>query len=228
MRKLVLTLPALFLALNADVLLPRSRALPAPRTVDLEAALAELPGRNVGRFGRTGDALNMVFVGAPEEVASSLNAAGWTRLPPTIAASVAEGFEDLFSGRPLTRFPPMNDYRLMGRCQDMNWVRVITPLQTRHHFRLWRTGLLDARGREFWWGSGDFDLSIRWRDLSHRPHPDLNLERDFLAESLKGVAAVERLSWRELAQIPQSGFNDKGYPFSSDGRALVVELDGGR
>lgn len=224
MRKAVLALPALFLLLNADVLERHPRELPPARTLPLEAALALLPGRNVGRLGRTGDALNLLFLGSPEQVAAALEDGGWTRLPPSIDASTAAGFDDLASGRPLTRFPPMNDYRLLGRLQDMNWVRVIKPLQTRHHFRLWRTGLFDASSRELWWGSGDYDLSIRWHDLSHRPDPDMDYERDYIGKTLSGKTGVEEISLVELPQIPRAGANDKGYPFRTDGRALLVRL----
>jgi hypothetical protein len=118
----------------------------------------------------------------------------------------------------------MNDYRIMGRTQDMNWVRVVRPIQERHHFRLWRTGIADGKGREIWWGSGNYDLSVRWHDLSHTPDPDDDRERDFLAQTLAGLEGIEKLELIALPQIPKSGANDKGYPFRTDGRALLAVL----
>ncbi|MBI3553943.1 MAG: LssY C-terminal domain-containing protein [Elusimicrobia bacterium] len=225
MKRAVLALPAAVLLLFSDRLLPGTAPAP-PRHVasDLPEVYRALPPRNEGRFGRTGDALNLIFLGTESAVRSALEKAGWTSLPLSVAGSTRGVLKDILSGKTLARFPPMNDYRLMGRTQDMNWVRVIKPVSTRHHFRLWRTGIVDVLGREVWWGSGDYDLSVRWYDLSHRPDPDMDRERDFVASSLAAAPGVEGVRLLPLPQIPRSGANDKGYPFNTDGRALVVEL----
>ncbi len=191
---------------------------------DLDAELKSLPGRNQGRFGKPGNPLNLLFFGTEDEVRRALSGAGWTEIPLSVSASLLAGLGELARGRRLERFPPMNLYRLGGRVQTMNWVRVARPVAERHHFRLWRTGLSDARGRELWWGHGDYDLSVRWWDLSHRPDPEINRERDFLAGTLRERLEVETLRWVPLPQIPRSGANDKGYPFRTDGRALLVRL----
>ncbi|MEK7859305.1 MAG: LssY C-terminal domain-containing protein [Elusimicrobiota bacterium] len=225
MRRLVLALPALSLVLHCDLLFPLPTVvLPRRQASDLAEVYRNLPSRDIGRFSRPADPLNMIFLGTEEAVRRTLEDAGWTSLPLTIAPCFWEGLGQVLTGRRLTKFPPMNDFRVLGRRQDMNWVQVIRPVETRHHFRLWKTGVFDARGREVWWGSGNFDLSVRYWDFSHRPHPDMNLERAFLAESLKGSARVERTALLDLAQIPKAGVNAHGYPFSSDGRALLVEL----
>ncbi|OGR86664.1 MAG: hypothetical protein A3J74_10245 [Elusimicrobia bacterium RIFCSPHIGHO2_02_FULL_57_9] len=184
-----------------------------------------LPGRNQGRFGRPGDALNIIFLGHESLACAVLESAGWTKLPLTFAACVKESLKELLRGEDLTRFPPMNRYNFHGRSQDMNWVRVIKPLEARHHFRLWRTGIKDERGRTLWWGSGNLDLTMRWIDFSHRPDPDMNLERDYLAETLRGSPHVQEMRLAHLPGIPLKGVNDKGYPFFTDGRALIIELN---
>lgn len=224
MRRFVIALPLVTFALALDRVPAPDPELPRRTLADITRAFPGLPARDEGRFQKPGDPLNMLFLGTDAQVRGALEHAGWTPLALTITASLREGAAELVAGRPLCRFPPMNDYRVLGRRQDMNWARVITPIETRHHFRLWRTGVFDPKGRELWWGSGNFDLSVRYRDLSHRPHPDMNLEREYLAETLAGSPHVEKLSRMTLAQIPLSGRNDKGYPFTSDGRALFVEL----
>lgn len=222
MRRAVVLAPLLSLALFLD----RSLEAPPPRYSpdDLTAAMRALPGRNEGRLGREGDALNLLFLGSEGALAEALGSAGWTQVPRSVVGSFAGGLGDLWLGRALARFPPMNDYRFMGRRQDMNWAIPLVPIQSRHHFRVWRTGVVDRRGRELWWGSGDFDLSVRWIDLSHRPDPDMDVERDAVAGSLKGSALVEAMELVALPQIPRQGRNDKGYPFKNDGRALLVTL----
>lgn len=223
MKKLVLFLPVAFLALSLDRVAPEIIPPPAaPRTVDL--AVGGLPAMNTGRFGRPGNPLNLVFVGAEASVRAALSGAGWTEVPGTIRASTWEGLKELAAGRPLSSFPPMNEYWLDGRRQDMNWAIATKPLSARHHFRAWDTGLRDPRGRAVWWGAGDYDLSIRWHDLSHVRDPDLDAERDYIAASLKASPRLERVALVPHAGIPREGANDKGYAFRTDGRVALIEL----
>jgi len=224
-RKFVLFLPVAFLALSLDRVLPEKPAVPAPRrTVALEAAVAGLPGMNKGRFGREGNPLNLVFVGTEASLREALSNAGWTEVPGTIRASTAAGLHELLTGRPVSSAPPMNEYWLDGRRQDMNWSIPTKFLSARHHFRVWDTGLRDPKGRAIWWGAGDYDSAIRWHDLSHVRDPDIDAERDYIAASLKDSPRLERVTLTALQAIPRSGANDKGYTFHTDGRAAVIEL----
>jgi hypothetical protein len=225
MRGLVLALPVVFLALSLDRILPEAPQAPlAVRTSPFGEAVASLPGMNTGRFGRDGNPLNLVFVGSEEGLREALSRAGWTEVPGTIRASLAAGFVELFTGKTLSSTPPMNEYWLGGRRQDMNWAIATKPLTARHHFRVWDTGLRDERGRALWWGAGDYDLSIRWHDLSHVRDPDLDAERDFIAASLKDSPRLERAALVAVPSIPRWGANDKGYEFRTDGRAALIEL----
>ncbi|MDE2511371.1 MAG: LssY C-terminal domain-containing protein, partial [Elusimicrobia bacterium] len=225
MKRAVLLLPALFLLLSLDRLAPDPA--PPPESAPSGSAAGALPsfaGRNAGRFGRPGDPLGFVFAGSPSGVRAVLTAAGWTEVPTAVRDSLLAGLGELLEGRTLTAFPPMNDYRLDGRRQDMNWAIAVRPMQERHHFRLWRTGRRDAQGRELWWGSGNYDLSIRWRDFSHTPDPDADRERDFLVATLRGAPGVDSVALAPSPRIPTAGANDKGYPFRTDGRAALIVL----
>lgn len=225
MKRFVLALPVVFLALSLDRVLPEAPPPPlAVRTVALEEAVAALPGMNTGRFGRVGNPLNLVFVGSEASLREALSRAGWTEVPGTIRASIGRGAAELLTGRTVASTPPMNEYWLGGRRQDMNWAIATKFLSARHHFRVWDTGLRDERGRAVWWGAGDYDLSIRWHDLSHVRDPDLDAERDFIAASLKDSPLLERASLVAVPSIPRSGANDKGYAFRADGRAALIEL----
>lgn len=225
MRRFVLALPVLFLALSLDRVLPERPAAPAPRrTVALDTAVAGLPGMNTGRLGRVGNPLNLVFVGTEVGLREALTNSGWTEVPPTIRESVFAGLGELLAGKTVSATPPMNEYWLDGRRQDMNWAIATKFLSARHHFRVWDTGLRDPRGRAIWWGAGDYDLSIRWHDLSHVRDPDLDAERDFIAASLKDSPRLDRVTLTRVASVPLTGANDKGYPFHTDGRVAVIEL----
>ncbi len=151
---------------------------PPPKRPVPPEGLAEvyrsLPARDQGRLGREADPLNMLFWGTERQVLGALTGAGWTSLPVPYPECFRLGIGQILRGESLTLFPPMNPYKILGRVQDLNFVIVIEPVLTRHHFRLWRTGWTRADGRELWWGSGNYDLSVRLRDLSHRPDPDMN------------------------------------------------------
>ncbi len=184
----------------------------------------ELPVRNTGRFGRPGDPWNLLFLGSEKSVIGALTDAGWTRLSLSIPVSIAQGLGQLLRGQKLTLFPPMNQYRLMGRPQDHNWAQVVRPIAQRHHFRLWRLPIEDNKGRNYWWGSANYDRDVRYWDLSHVPDPDCDAERDFIGKTLEGSPCVEEIAYREVARLPREGANDKGYPFFTDGRVLTIRL----
>ncbi len=225
MKQFVLWLPVLFLLLSIDRAESDRIFPPAEATVSTwDEAAPTFPGRNEGRFGRPGDPLNLVFVGRPEVVRDALRSAGWTEIPTSMRGSIWAALGEMLRGRRIAAFPPMNDYRLRGRIQDMNWAMPVRFLQERHHFRLWRTGTKDRNGRDFWWGSGNYDLSVRWHDLSHVPDPDANRERDFIAATLSRSPHLRGLLILPAANVPVEGENDKGYPFRNDGRVAVIDL----
>ncbi|MDD5304279.1 MAG: LssY C-terminal domain-containing protein [Elusimicrobia bacterium] len=225
MKKFVLWLPVLFLLASLDRVAPDRTVPPAEAVVSTwDEAAPTFPGRNEGRFGLPGDPLNLVIVGRREAVRDALRSAGWTEIPTSARGSIRAGLEEFLAGRPVASFPPMNDYRLRGRRQDMNWAMPVRFLQERHHFRLWRTGTVDRSGRDFWWGSANYDLRVRWRDLSHVPDPDANRERDFIVSTIMNSPRQRGILILPAPQVPTEGENDKGYPFKTDGRVAVIDL----
>lgn len=190
----------------------------------LEELFASVQTRSVGRGGKEGDPWNLLFVGSEDAVSRTLEEGGWHRIPRSIPVSIALGAADLLSGKRLTRFPPMNLYRVENRIQDHNWAIPVRAIHERHHFRLWRLGRRDAAGRDYWWGSGNYDLDSRLRDLSHRPDPEIDRERDFIAGTIEKNPRVESLERRLCPRVPREGVNDKGYPFRCDGRILIATL----
>jgi len=183
-----------------------------------------LPARDVGRFGRPGDPFNLILVGHEAVVRHAFLAAGWTEVPRTVLGSTAAGLSELLHGRRLAAFPPMNEYRLRARRQDMNWAIPVRAISERHHLRLWRTGDLDPDGRQVWAGTTNYDLRVRWRDLSHVPDPDIDRERDFVVESLRKTGIAARVDRVQLKGQEREGVNDKGYPYRTDGWTAVIEL----
>lgn len=106
MRRAVLALPLLALALHCDLLYPRREIPPDSVSPDFEQVYPALPARNEGRFGKPGDPLGMLFVGSESQLRAALTEAGWTSIPLNIPASIRGGLKELSDGRALARFPP--------------------------------------------------------------------------------------------------------------------------
>ena len=190
----------------------------------LDELFASTQTRSVGRFNKKGDAWNLIFIGREEDVCGALKEGGWHRIPRSIPVSIALGMADLLTGKKLTRFPPMNLYRVENRVQDHNWAIPVRAIHERHHFRLWKLEASDPVGRPYWWGSGNYDLDSRFRDLSHRPDPEIDKERDFIATTLQENPRIASIEHRLCPRVPKTGTNDKGYSYHCDGRILVVTL----
>lgn len=138
-QQLVLLLPAGFLALSVDRILPERRPAPLVMDVSWEEAAPTLPGVTEGAFGRPGRPLAVVFAATPSSLRAALSAAGWTSVPTSLRGALAAGML------------PMSDERLIGRRQNMNWTSPAGRL------RLWFTGEVDPDGRAYWWGALDGD-----------------------------------------------------------------------
>ncbi len=190
----------------------------------LDELFASVQTRSVGRGGKEGDPWNLLFIGGEDNICSALEEGGWHRIPLSIPASIVLGLADLLTGKRLTRFPNMNHYRVENRVQDHNWAIPVRAIHERHHFRLWKLSLTDPEGRSYWWGSGNYDLESRIRDFSHRPDPEIDKERDFIAATLAENPRVASIERRLCPRVPRSGSNDKGYKFRCDGRILVVTM----
>lgn len=200
---------------------PPRAAAPTERR-SLARVLAGLPARNAGRGGKPGDPVNLLLVGSRASIEDAFEAAGWSQVDTRNQVSFFQGLADLATEGRFKRFPPMHAYYLDGRPQELNFAIVTSSIFSRHHFRLWRLPYLDPGGRPMWWGTGDYDVALRWSDLSHVTDPDMGRERDYIGRSLAGRAGW--LALIPLAQIPRSGEDDKGYPFRTDGRVLLAEL----
>ncbi|MBI4057191.1 MAG: LssY C-terminal domain-containing protein [Elusimicrobia bacterium] len=192
--------------------------------LELRTILSSIPPRTTGRRGRPGDIVNLLFIGPEKSLRQALCESGWTEIPRTMSRSAWCGLKELFSRKTLTRFPPMNTYRLLGKKQDMNFVQVIRPVLERHHFRLWKLPHQTSQGEDIWCGSANYDLTLRIWDFSHHPHPNIDKERDYIRETLSLCPWVHRLSYLDFPRPALTGKNDKGYAYFTDGKILWVEL----
>jgi len=193
----------------------------------LAKVLETLPAHDIGTTGKPGSPLTLVFIGTKEQVGGALKRAGWTSVPRSGYKGFVEGLGQLVIGRKITKFPPFHRFFVEGKEQDENWAQVVHSISKRHHFRLWRVKESTPEGREIWWGSGSYDMGIRWKfiiPITHIISPDISAERDYVARSLLTAPGVVRIGVAALPQIALGGITNNHQQYFTDGRALVVEF----
>jgi hypothetical protein len=104
-------------------------------------------------------------------------------------------------------------------------IRVVAQ---RHHFRLWRAPWKTDDGRDLWIGAGTHDIGFeedkRTGKITHKIDPEVDKERDFIAQSL---VEAGRVAGRGTVLPPAPVREAKtahGGQFRSDGRVLVIFL----
>lgn len=178
--------------------------------------------------GHPGDAVNIALVGTETEVVRAMTAAGWFPADPITLASSIRIVVDSVISKPDDQAPVRNLF-LFGRQQDLAFEQPVgdSPRQ-RHHVRFWRWDKLEEN-RPVWFGSATFDESVgvshTTGQVTHHTGPDIDAERDRIADELRTAGWVRQVRWVNDFQQPREGRNGGGDPWSTDGRLAGVVLD---
>jgi hypothetical protein len=125
---------------------------------------------------------------------------------------------------------PVSNLYLFGRKQDLAFEQPVGggPRQ-RHHVRFWRWDKLDE-GRSVWFGSATFDervgLSYTTGQVTHHIGPDVDAERNRIANDLQKAGRVRSIEWKDDFHSRLEGRNGGGDPWRTDGRLAIVVLRG--
>lgn len=178
--------------------------------------------------GLAADPLNVVLVGTAEDVATALDAAGWS---PADRITMRSGFRDATSvlfHRPYT-CAPVSTHLLWGRPQDLAFEQIVggSPRQ-RHHVRLWMaTHPADARDTT-WVGAATYDRSLGFSrytgEVMHHIDPRVDAERDKLIADLRGAGRLKGSDCGPGLRGPGRDTNGAGDPYETDGRLCVAVL----
>lgn len=195
-------------------------------TRDHPLDLTGAPHITVTANGVPGDPLNLALLGAESELVLGMTTSGWYPADPiTLESSLRIAVDSVFR-RPDDK-APVSDLFLFGRKQDLSFEQPVgnSPRQ-RHHVRFWRWDK-EKDGRPVWFGSATYDervgLSHETGQITHHIGPDVDAERDRLAQELKTVGAATAVYYIDGFQQPQ-GRNGGGDPWRTDGRLGVVVL----
>lgn len=92
-------------------------------------------------------------------------------------------------------------------------------IRQRHHVRFWLTNF-QWSGVPVWVATASFDDGLRYF-ITHKIHPDIDTERNFIKNELIGTGLVKE-GWQIQLVKPLLGQNQSGNQFFTDGKAYII------
>ena len=200
-------------------------ALPSIVTAEI---VDRIPRRVVDAQGNEGDNTNFVVVGEEKKVLAAFEAAGWVKVDRAKEDAIIHGLLSVFTKEAYVELP-MSELMLFGRVQDYGLAHAepIAVVAQRHHLRLWKAPFT-VEGREIWVGAATHDIGFdrdqRNNGVTHKIDPEVDLEREFVAQSLDETGLVAGTSYVAPSKPSKEARTATGATFKSDGRMLVIQL----
>lgn len=200
---------------------------PLPSKVTVEM-IDRIPRRVVDAQGNPGDNTNFVVIGEEKNVLAAFEAAGWVQVDRAKEDAIVHGLLAVLTRSAYVELP-MSELMLFGRVQDYGLAHAepIAVVAQRHHLRLWKAPFT-AEGQELWVGAATHDIGFdrdqRNNGVTHQIDPDVDLEREYVAQSLDETGLVASLSYLVPAQPSKEARTATGATFKSDGRLLIIQL----
>ncbi len=191
------------------------------------AALEALPCCVVDSKGaNTGDPLNIVIIGEPQDIYYAVIRAGWDETETVTAASGWKTAASFFTGGAY-RYSPVSSLYLFGRKQDVALQRIRENIHERNHFRLWLAPMT-FNGQIVWVGQISRDIGVRFTKktiTTHKIDPDVDETREFLVENFGYNQVLEKFAYVGgvgAAPMDEPRANLTGDPYFTDGLRVVL------
>lgn len=201
---------------------------PASMPTLSQERLNEIPRRVQDATGSAGDRVNFVLIGSKARVQEALKQAGWVVVDKDVANAVMQGILNTIQKRSYVTMP-MSELELFGRSQDFGYAQgdPLKVVASRHHFRIWQAPF-DLEGLTVWAGAGTHDIGFdkdqRNNGLTHKIDPDVDLEREHIAASLRATGLVVKTEYLTPSDAVKTAKTAHGEEFHSDGRTLIIYL----
>lgn len=190
-------------------------------------ALQALPCCVVDKKGEnTGDPLNLVVIGNPQELYYAFLRAGWDETETITTSTSMKTIASFFSGSAY-RYSPISALYVYGRPQDIALQKIRENIHERNHLRLWMTPM-SFEGERVWIGQISRDIGVRFTTktiTTHKIDPDVDETREFLLENLaynQVLAKIAYVSGTGEAPIESPRGNLTGDPYFTDGLRVVL------
>ena len=204
-------------------------------TIDqLRQVLESLPCCTGNRRGAYGDPVNVILIGANDDIFSALVRQGWDPTHALGAGTVRKTLQAFLLGYRY-RYSPVSSLYLFDRRQDVTFQKARRTIHQRNHMRLWLSPYT-YRGKPVWVGQISRDIGLRFTLRSpflttHKIDPQVDEARDYLVQDL---LASESLQW--LAYVKGVGpaspeaprENLTGDAYFTDGLRAVAAVSSSR
>ncbi len=203
---------------------PGCRAVPAHGDLhDLPALPHFLPYASDRNGRRTGDPINLIFLGPGRQIDSAFQRAGWVAAKRPSLWALTREVTAAIASRPAVAAPVSTLY-FEGRKEDLTYELSGPNARIRHHVRIW---LLDSLAG-VWVGAGTKDIGLRVRPLraraTHRIDPNVDRERDVITSTLQSVGCADLVDYLTLPGADTVAHTIDGQRFYTDARSAVIRL----
>lgn len=202
-------------------------------TVILDATLRKdidgVPRRVHDAHGNLGDMVNFVIIGPQDKVQAALSAADWHVADVDSKEAGLKAIMNTYQKKDYVEMP-MSHLYLYDRMQDFGYeqAQAFSVVATRHHFRLWKTPFT-YNNETVWVGAAThdtgFEKDIRTGKLTHKIDPNVDAERENLADGLQKSGKTKSMTYYLPPDPVQEAKNASGGSYHSDGRLLIVFLN---
>jgi len=212
-----------------------SSYLVLPR-VNRRLAKLYLPNYFIGRArtgdGLLGDPINLAVIGDKKQLTLAMEKAGWSLAEKLdLKASLKMAYSAVFGAK----YPnaPVSSLFLFNRKQDLAFEKDLdgNP-RKRHHVRFWETPerwWLPGGYKVNWLGAATFDkhvgLSLFTGQVTHKIDSDVDIERDYLIDTLRRAQAVDKVDFVKHYSTSYHARNGGGDLIHTDGTMPFVSLN---
>jgi hypothetical protein len=193
-----------------------------------QKGLEGLPMLTRSSQGIPADPMNLSLVGSKEEVLCAMRAAAWYPADPITFRSSVGIIGSVLFRRPYPHAPVSTLY-YAGRPEDLAFERPDGKTASRrNHVRFWQVLDKGEEGRAVWLGAATFDRKVGFNhytgQVTHHIAPDIDAERDYLVDTLKGAKVVEAIYEVSGIGPTLNGRNGEDDPYYTDGEIKVLRL----
>ena len=190
--------------------------------------LKDVPRRVEDQAGNQGDIVNFIVLGSKEQLESAFTDAGWVLVDKTKQAAVVNALFSSLDKKAYVQMP-MSELYMFGRTQDYGYAHAepIQVVASRHHLRIWLSPK-PYEGHPLYVGACTHDIGFekdeRNNGVTHKIDPNIDLERDFLKESLTSTGIVASTTYLQPTDAVKDAHTATGGEIKTDGRVLVFVL----
>ena len=199
---------------------------------ELRQMLRSLPCCTTDNTGATtGDPINLVLVGNPEDIFPAFVRRGWHPAEETYGGSVWKTFGSFMFGRQY-RYSPISPMYLFGRKQDIGQQKSRGSIHQRNHLRLWLSPWR-WQDKDVWVGTISRDIGVRLTTktpflVTHKIDPDVDEARNSFVEGMLFSGRLIQTGYiagAGQASPDHPGHNLTGDPYFHDGLRAVLVFD---